>query len=81
MFKADEGGDESMLLDLGLLEVLLFQSLFVESSLGLVLARGVLSVTLASTRVVVTQASLLLSLLRATGNKVFRVATFVAFIL
>jgi hypothetical protein len=39
--KVVEGGEEGMLLDLGLLEVLRLERLLIKSSLGLVLARGV----------------------------------------
>jgi hypothetical protein len=76
-----EGGEEGMLLDLGLLKVHLFECLLIESSLGLVLARGVLPLALASTKVVVAQASLLLALLGATSNKVVGVTTVEASIL
>jgi hypothetical protein len=81
MVKVTEGGEEGMLLDLGLLEVLLLERLLVESSLGLVLTRGVLSLALASTRVVATQASFLLALLGVTGDKSGRVAIVEASIL
>jgi hypothetical protein len=47
-----EGGEEDTLLDLGLLELLLLEHLLVESSIVLVLAEGVLSLSLAPTRVV-----------------------------
>jgi hypothetical protein len=75
MVEVVEGGKEGTLLDLDLLEVLLLERLLVESSHGLLLARGVLSLALAPTRVVVMWASLLLALLWATSNKVVRVAT------
>jgi hypothetical protein len=75
-----EGGKEGTLLDLGLLEVLLLERLLVESSLGLVLARGVLSLAHASTKVVV-RASIRLALLGVTGDKVVGVAAVEASIL
>jgi hypothetical protein len=50
-----EGGEEGMLLDLGLLEVVILECLLVESSLGLVLAGGVLPLALVQTRVMVTR--------------------------
>jgi hypothetical protein len=55
MVRVTEGGEEGTLLDLGLLEVLLLECLLVESSLGLVLAGGVLPLALAPTRVVVVR--------------------------
>jgi hypothetical protein len=67
--------------DLGLLEVLLLERLLVESSLGIVLARGVLPLALALIRVVVARDSLLLALLRATGDDVVGVTTVEASIL
>jgi hypothetical protein len=70
MVEVAEGGDEGTLLDLSLLEVFLLEHLLVESSLGLVLSRGVLPLALASTKVVVAWASLQLSLLGAIGDKV-----------
>jgi hypothetical protein len=76
-----EGGKESTLLDLCLLVVLLLERLLVESSLGRVLARGVLPLAIASTRVVVTRVSLLLALFGATGDKVVRVTIVEASIL
>jgi hypothetical protein len=54
--KVAEGGEEGTLLDLCLLKVLLLERLLVESSLGLVLAGGVLA--LASTRVMVARVRL-----------------------
>jgi hypothetical protein len=65
-----EGGEESTLTDLGLLEVLLIECLLVESSLGLVLAGGVLLLVLAQIRVIVERANLKLALLGATSDKV-----------
>ena len=50
-----------MLLILGLVEVLLFQHLSFKPPFGLVLVKGVILLALASTRVVVAQASLLLA--------------------
>jgi hypothetical protein len=76
-----EGGEEGTLLDLCLLKVLLLECLLIEPSFGLVLARGVLPLALALTRVVVARASLLLTLLGATGDEVFWVDTVVASIL
>jgi hypothetical protein len=76
-----EGGEECMLLDLGLLEVLLLERLLIESSLILVLAGGVLPLALAPTRMVVARASLLLALLGATGDKVVKVTIVVASVL
>ena len=58
MVKVTQGGEEGTLLDLHLLEVLLLERLHVESSLGLVLARGVLPLALAPTRVVVARGQL-----------------------
>jgi hypothetical protein len=75
------GGKESTLVDLYLLKVLLLERILVESSLRLVLAGGVLSLALAPTRVVVMRASLRLTLLRATGDKVVWVAAVEASIL
>jgi hypothetical protein len=46
MVKVVEGGEEGMLLDLGLLEVLLLERLLIKSSVGLVLARGILRLPL-----------------------------------
>jgi hypothetical protein len=80
MIEVAEGGEEDVLLDLGLLQVLL-ERLLVEYALGLVLTRGVLLLALAPTRVVVMRASLLLALHGATGNKVVGVATVIASIL
>jgi hypothetical protein len=76
-----EGGEEGTLLDLCLLEVLLLECLLFKSSLGLVVAEGVLLFALASTKVMVTRASLLLALLRATGHEVFGVTAVVTSIL
>jgi hypothetical protein len=76
-----ERGEQGMLLDLSLLEVLLLECLVVESSLRLVFAGCVLLLALAPTRVVVARASLLLALLRATGDKVVRVTAVEASIL
>jgi hypothetical protein len=76
-----KGGEEGTLLDLCLLEALLLERLLVESSLGLILVRGVLPLALAPTRVVVTWDSLLLDLLEATGDEVVGVATVEASIL
>jgi hypothetical protein len=67
-----QGGEEGMLFDLGLLEVL---------PPGLVLARGVLPLALAPTRVVVAWASLGLVLLGATGIEVLGVTVVEASIL
>jgi hypothetical protein len=65
-----------MLLDLCLLKVLLLECLLVESSLGLVFARGVLA--FAPTRVMVMRARLLFALLGAAGNEVVGIATVLA---
>jgi hypothetical protein len=70
-----EGGKEDTLLDLCLLKVLLLERLLVESSLGLVLAVGVLA--LAPTRVMVARARLRFALLGATGNEVVGNTTYV----
>jgi hypothetical protein len=69
-----EGGKEGTLLDLCLLEVLLLKRILVESSLGLGLAGVVLPLALASTRVVVAQASLLLALHGVADDEVVWVA-------
>jgi hypothetical protein len=81
MVEVAEGGEEGTLLDLCLLKVLLLERLLIESSLGLVLAGGVLPPALPPTRVVVAWTSLLLALLGATGDEVVWVATVVASIL
>jgi hypothetical protein len=47
MVEFAEGGKEGTLLDLGLLKVLLLECLLIESSLGLVLVGGVLTLALA----------------------------------
>jgi hypothetical protein len=70
-----QGGKEGELLDLRLLEVLLFECLLIKPPPGLVLARGVLLLALAPTRVIVARASLLLALLRATIDEVVGVAS------
>jgi hypothetical protein len=69
MVEVAEGDEEGTLLDLGLLEVLLFECLLVQSSLGLVLAEGVLPLALAPTRVVFARASLRLALLGKMATK------------
>jgi hypothetical protein len=81
MVEVIEGGEEGTLLNLRLLEVLLLECLLVNPPLDLLLYRAVFSLALALTRVVVTWASLLLTLLRATGDEVVRVTTVEAFIL
>jgi hypothetical protein len=81
MVEVTKGGEEATLLDLCLLEVLLLNHLIVESSLGLVLAGGVLPLALAPTRVVVAWANLLLALLSATSDEVVVVTTVTAYIL
>ena len=62
MVEVAQGGEEGTLFDLSLLEVLL-EHLLIKPSPGLVLARGVLLLALAPTRVVVARANLLLALL------------------
>jgi hypothetical protein len=79
MVEVAEGGEEGTLLDIYLLKVLILERLLVESSLGLVLAGGVLA--LAPTRVMVARARLLFALLGAAGNEVVGIATIVAFVL
>jgi hypothetical protein len=71
-----QGGEESTLLDLFLLELLLLERLLVRPPLGLMLAKGMLPLALVPTRVL-TRASLSLSLHRATSDEVVRVATVV----
>jgi hypothetical protein len=58
MVKVAEGGEEGMILDLGLLEVLLLERLLVKPPLRLMLAVGVLMLALALTGVMVTMAGL-----------------------
>jgi hypothetical protein len=72
-----EGGEEGMLLGLGLLEILL-QRLLVESSLRLVLG-GVLALVLALAGVVLIGGVLVL--LGAVGDEVVRISTVVASLL
>jgi hypothetical protein len=79
MVEVAEGGEEGTLLDLCLLKVLLLERLLIESSLGLVLAGGVLA--LVSTRVMVTRARLRFALLGATHNEVVWIAIVVASVL
>jgi hypothetical protein len=81
MVEVAKGGKEGTLLDLCLLEVLLLERLLVESSLGIVLVKGVLLLALAPTRLVVARASLLLALFRTTGDKVVRIAAVEASVL
>jgi hypothetical protein len=76
-----QGGKEGTLLDLCLLEVLLIECLLVEPPPRLVLARGVLSLALTPTRMVVAWASLRLALLRATDDEVVGVIAVEASIL
>jgi hypothetical protein len=70
-----------MLLNLCLLEVLLLERLLVELPHRLVIAKGVLPLTLVPTRVIVMRASLLLALIRATRDKVVGVTAVEASIL
>jgi hypothetical protein len=79
MVEVAGGGEEGTLLDLCLLKVLLLERLLVKSSLGLVLAGGVLA--LAPTRVMVEQAKLRFALPRAADNVVVRITTVVTSIL
>jgi hypothetical protein len=79
MVDVAEGGEEDTLLDLCMLKVLLLERLLIESSLGLVLPRGVLS--LALTRVMVEQSRLCLAFFGTASNKVVRTATVVALVL
>lgn len=72
MVKVAEGGEEGMILDLGLLEVLLLERLLVKPPLRLVLAVGVLMLALASTGVMVTLAGLWLA--GEVGDEVVEVA-------
>ena len=81
MVEVSEGDEEGTLLDLGILEVLLLECLLVQSSLGLVLAEGVLPLALAPIRVVFAWASLRLALLGKNGDKVVKVAAVEASIL
>jgi hypothetical protein len=81
MVKVTEGGEEDTLLHLCLLEVLLLKHLLVKPPVGHVLARGLLVLALAPTRLVGTWASLRLTLLGAKSDEVVRVATVVASIL
>jgi hypothetical protein len=80
LFEVAQGGEEGALIDLRLLEVLILERLLIEPPPGLMLARGVLLLALALTRVV-ARASLLLALLRTIGDEVVGVATVVASIL
>jgi hypothetical protein len=79
MVEVAEGGKEGTLLDRCLLKVLLLERLLVESSVGLVLARGVLA--LAPTRVMVMRAGLRLAFLGVAGNEVVGIATGLASVL
>ena len=65
-----------MLLYLGLIEVLLLECLLLEPPFEFVLARGVLTLSLVSTRVVVLLVRLLLALhIGVVSNEVVRVTT------
>jgi hypothetical protein len=79
MVEVAKGGEECTLLDLCLLKVLLLECLLAKSSLGLVLAEGVLA--LAPTRVMVTRARLRFACLGAAGIQVIGIATVVASVL
>jgi hypothetical protein len=59
MVKIAQGGEKGALLDLRLLEVLLLECLLVRPTPRLVLARDVLLLVVAPTRVVVVQTSIL----------------------
>jgi hypothetical protein len=77
-----EGGKESTLLDIGLLEGLLFERLLVKPSPELVLVGGIVALVLVSTRVVVALVGLRLALhLGAIGDEVVGVSTVEATIL
>ena len=71
-----EGGEEGVLLGLGLLEVYLLERLLVESSLRLMLAGGVLALVLALAGVILVGGVLVL--LEAMGDKVVGVSIAIA---
>jgi len=71
-----KGGEEGALLGLSILEVLLLERLLIESSLRLVLVRGVLALVLALARVKLVRGVLVL--LGAMGDKVVVVSIAIA---
>jgi len=77
--EVSEGGKEGALLVLGLLEVHLIKRLLIESSLQLVLIRGVLTLVLVLARVMLVGEVLVL--LGAVGNEVIGVTIAIATIL
>jgi hypothetical protein len=75
MVEVAERGKEGMLLDFGLMEILLLETILVKPPLELVLTGGVLMLALAPTGVVVVLAGLHLAFhLAAVGDEVIRVS-------
>jgi hypothetical protein len=74
MIEVTQGGKEGTFLDLHLLEVLLLERLLVKPPLGHVLVKDVIPIALVPTKVMVTRANLLLSLLGAASDEVVGVA-------
>lgn len=74
MVEVVEGGEEGALLELGPMEVLLFERLLAKPPLGIPLARGVLALALASAEGVLVLSSVLLALFGAGGDEVVGVA-------